>query len=375
MRILFFIDSLFAGGAERQLVTMAVGLKRRGHDLRFLIYHSGGRFLAELEAARIPCICLQQTGRLRRLWEVRRVLRQGWQDVVLAFLEAPCLYSELAGLPCRRWGLVVGERLAHPHTNQGLRRWLSWPHRFADAVVTNSHANRQMVERAWPALHPKLTTIYNAVDLDRFRPSCETVSHRAGSPVHMVVAASYQRKKNMLGLAKAVHLLQQSGERVLVTDWYGAALDPEALNEATAFVNRNRLAPLLRFHPPVTEIEKEYQRADVVGLFSEYEGLPNAVCEGMACGKPILVSDVCDARNLVADSKNGFLCDPHCPESIAKALKRVSALTQAQLQEMGQESRRKAETLFDMPRVLAAYEAVFERCRQIRQSSHAVRPH
>jgi glycosyltransferase involved in cell wall biosynthesis len=102
----------------------------------------------------------------------------------------------------------------------------------------------------------------------------------------------------------------------------------------------------------------------VVGLFSEYEGLPNAVCEGMACGKPILMSDVCDARCLVEDGKNGFLCDPHSPESIAKALKNIIRLTNAQLQEMGQESRRKAEILFDMSHILTAYEDVFDKCRR-----------
>ena len=368
MRILCFIDCLGSGGAQRQLVTMAIGFKRRGHEVRFLIYHPGGHFLPELEAAKIPCLCIKKTGRVRRIWEVRRALRQGWQDVVLAFQRAPSLYSELAGLPNRHWGLVAGERIAHPDAGRGLRRWLAWPHRFADRVVANSHTNRLTLEGAWPELRPKLTTIYNAVDLERFGSSLPTGSGRAsGSPVRMVVAASYQEKKNMLGLAQALYLLQQSGGRGVITDWFGATpADQGPLLAATEFIKQHRLEPFLRFHPPVQEIEKEYQRADVVGLFSEYEGLPNVVCEGMACGKPIIMSDVCDARRLVEDGKNGFLCDPDSPESIAKALRRVTELTDSQFEQMGQESRRKAETLFDIGHILAEYEAVFESTRRLR---------
>src|ERR1035441_2297030 len=362
MRILCFIDSLGSGGAQRQLVTMAEGFQRRGHEVRFLIYHPGGHFLPELEAAKIPCDCIPKTGYLRRILEVRRVLRQGWQDVVLSFLEVPNLCAELAGLPSRKWGLVVGERLAHPEIRKGKRRWLRWPHRFADAVVANSHTNRLMLERGWPGLRPKLYTIYNTVDLNRFHPPVSSGPGAASSsPLRIVVAASYQRKKNMMGLAQALHLLEQSEGGGVVVDWYGATHPhQESLRETTAFIKAHGLASILRFHPPIREVEAEYQRADAVGLFSEYEGLPNVVCEGMACGKPIVMTDVCDARHLVEDGKNVFLCDPHCPARIANAMSRLAALNTAARLQMGLESRRRAEELFNADFVLGRYERILE---------------
>ena len=362
MRILCFIDCLGSGGAQRQLVTMASGFQQRGHEVRFLTYHPRGHFLPELEAAKISCICIPKAGYLRRMWGVRRVLRQGWQDVVLAFIEAPSLYAELAGLPSRKWGLVVGERNAHPDTGRGWRSWLRWPHRFADAVVANSHTSRLMLERAWPALRPKLCTIYNAVDLNRFRPPHSTgLGDSSNSPLRVVVVASYQRLKNMMGLAQALQLLRQSGGRSVVVDWYGAIPpDQKPLREGNAFVRRHRLESVLRFHPPIREVEAEYERADFVGLFSEYEGLPNGVCEGMACGRPIVMSDVSDARQLVEDGKNGFLCDPHSPVSIAEALRRMASLTTGERLQMGLESRRRAEQLFDADIIMGRYERILE---------------
>jgi glycosyltransferase involved in cell wall biosynthesis len=97
-----------------------------------------------------------------------------------------------------------------------------------------------------------------------------------------------------------------------------------------------------------------------VGLFSFYEGLPNAVCEGMACQKPILLSDVCDAGSLVVDGENGFLCDPASPQSIAQAFQRLASASEEQLKKMGLASRRKAEALFAEEVIISFYERVLE---------------
>ena len=37
-KILFFINYLGSGGAQRQIVELAVGFKKRGYDVKFLIY-------------------------------------------------------------------------------------------------------------------------------------------------------------------------------------------------------------------------------------------------------------------------------------------------------------------------------------------------
>jgi glycosyltransferase involved in cell wall biosynthesis len=217
-----------------------------------------------------------------------------------------------------------------------------------------------MLERAWPGLRPKLFTIYNTVDLDRFRPPLLPVASTSSSaPLRMVVVASYYRYKNMMGLARALHLLQQSGGGGVVVDWYGATpADQQPMRETAAFVSCHGLTPILRFHASIQEVESEYRRADAVGLFSEYEGLPNVVCEGMACGKPIVMSDVCDARYLVVDGKNGFLCDPSSPQDMAEKIRRLVALNESERLRLGLESRRMAERLFAEELVLERYERI-----------------
>lgn len=86
-------------------------------------------------------------------------------------------------------------------------------------------------------------------------------------------------------------------------------------------------------------------QADIIGLFSELEGLPNAICEGMMLGKPIIMTHVSDFELLV-DENNGFLCDWDNPLSIRDTLRKTINLTNEDLIRMGKNSKEKAEKLF-----------------------------
>ncbi len=363
MRIICFIDSLGSGGAQRQLCMLAVGLKKRGHQVRFLVYDQENHFLPLLQVADIQYQVISLCSYARRALAVRRILRQGWQDSVLAFLDAPSLYAELAGIPGRRWGLVLGERSADPEMKKGVGPWLRQFYRLADAVVCNSHTNRIMLAEAFPFLKPKLATVYNTVDLNLFRPYvdlCSVTCSAHGRPFRIVVASSYGEKKNMMNVAKALLILKQTPAMpLLVVDWFGAvAPGSTAFNCVQRFVTENGLEETFRLNPATRDIAGEYSRADAVGLFSFHEGLPNAVCEGMACGKPIIMSNVCDASNLVIDGKNGFLCDPNSPEDIAEKIQRLLALNVPEWQKMGAESRKMAEQLFAEDVVIERYERI-----------------
>src|SRR5262245_14015490 len=123
MRVACLIDSLGSGGAQRQLCTLAVLFKQAGVEVSVVTHHDIPFFLPLLEAAGVPHVGIPARSRLSRIVAIRRALRRGNQDAVLAFLEGPSVYAELAGLPRRRWGLVVSERLAIPRMVRRVARW------------------------------------------------------------------------------------------------------------------------------------------------------------------------------------------------------------------------------------------------------------
>jgi glycosyltransferase involved in cell wall biosynthesis len=370
MRICCLIDHLGPGGAQRQLTTLAVLLKNLGHTALFVTYHPNDFFRPQLEAAGIDVECLHTLSRIRTALAVRKTLRASKQDVVLAFLEGPSLYAELAGLPSRHWGLVVSERshLARSGAGFGGKRIF---HHLADYVTTNSHATRRALAQAVPTLASRLVTIYNCLDLSVFKPPSAPVEH-PGHAFRFVVAASYRELKNTAGLAQALALVRRQDPNLRVEiDWYGDpaflvrdALDTRYLESVQRLIHQLSLAASFRLHPATRDIVHEYQSADAVVLPSFIEGLPNAICEGMACGRPVLASRVGDVEMLVRPGRNGFLFDPARPESIAQAILDFCRLPRERRIEMGHESRRLAEDLFAPGPVAAAYARLLEAAAQ-----------
>jgi len=372
MKILCLINNLSSGGAQRQLVMLAKLLRQRGHNVSFVTYHAADFFAAQLRESEIPIQCIEEPRALPRVVKIRKALRHGDQDVVLSFLDIPNFLSELAALPNRRWGLVVSERSANiagmcSWRGRFLRQW----HRIADAVVTNSAATRQILVARFPYLRKKLWTIYNAVDLDLFSPAWGETPRREGRTT-ILVAASYRRLKNLHGLIQAAALLNPAERARLRIEWYGSLTtrhgNTDAYEEARRAVAAGGLGDCIALHAAVPNIHAYMRDADVVGLFSLYEGLPNAICEGMACGKPIIMSEVSDAQVLVEPKVNGFLCDPRDPASIAEALRAVIGLSPVSRLTMGRQSRLKAELLFHPDRILDQYLAVLQAARAAHES-------
>jgi glycosyltransferase involved in cell wall biosynthesis len=348
VKIVMLTESLGSGGAERQVCTLASEFTRRGHEVRVVTYAPGDFYRPLLERDNIEHVSLGGKGKLSWAIKIRRFLRDDCQDVVLVFLAGPATYAELAGLPSRNWGLVVSERSFTARPRVDVKRLL---HGLADYVVTNSHATRLMIEQGGLVPSRKLVTIYNAVRLE----TCdeEPSEQRCIQGLRLVVAARVTKEKNVEGLLQALSLFtDRHGRGSLWVGWYGnQSADAELYEEMCRKRRHLGLEETIQFHPPTPQIHEIMRRSDAILLPSFYEGLPNTVCEGMMLGKPILMSAVCDAGNLVEEGRNGYLFDPNSPATIAGALSRFAALSGAARGEMGEVSRKKAEALFDLTTV------------------------
>ena len=367
MRVTCLIDHLISGGAQRQLCTLAAFLQRRGHEVTVLTYHSNEFFLPLLREAGVGYRCVSARTKAGRVWALRRALRGGNQDVVLAYLEGPCLYAELAGLPWRRWGLVVSERNAIPASHRARLPWRRWLHRTADYVVTNSHTNRLMLEHAVPSLCGRVVTIYNALDLQTFSPGLLPRDRRPNE-LRLVAAARHDYQKNAEGLVEALAIARSREPRIDISfDWYG--YDPFAhaqvrggtpYQRTRGLIQSHGLTNHFRLHEDSTDIATIYRQSDGVVLPSFFEGLPNVVCEAMGCGRPVLISNVCDAGNLVREGHNGFVFDPHSPPHVAGVIRKFAALPAEERERMGSNGRLMAEQMFDAERILTRTTQVLE---------------
>lgn len=365
MKILCFTDSLGSGGAQRQLVNLAMGFKERGHEVSFLVYHKEDFFLPLLQENHIPVTVIHHKNYLIRLLKIRTYIRKGNFDGIVSFLEGANFIAEISTLPFKKWKLVVGERSANPNilTSPKLRIY-RWFHFLADYVVANSHENIKLVKKCNPLLpNSKLKVIYNIVDLNKWKPKkISEVVH--SKKLKVIIIANHQSLKNASGLINAVSLLPEKLREKLKIDWYGRQ---DSFELQDSFINtqkllkEKKLEKIITFYPPNANIHEIIQNYDVLGLFSLYEGFPNTICEGMAAGKPIVASAVSDVPILIIEGINGYLCDPNDVQSIANAIAKAIDTPKNLLSEMGIRNRKKAESLFSDAETVTRYLNLFEK--------------
>jgi glycosyltransferase involved in cell wall biosynthesis len=346
------------GGAQRQLVLLALGFKKRGHEVSFLTYHDIPFFEPELRRNHIDLECVSSKNYLRRLQSMRFHIRNGGYDAVISFLESANFICEIAGLPSRRWKLIVGERSSNPSIRKSVRLSLyRWFHFFADHVVANSNSNIELIRSINPFLTiSKCSVIYNIVDFQAVDYGNE-LGKADHEPLNIVVTARPTYEKNLLGLVEAIQLLDDTQKKRLMINWYGfdsAGNLDGSVKEALEIIKVNDLAEIIRFHPPTKDIPEVISNADAVGLFSLYEGLPNTVCEGMASARPIVCSAVSDIPELLGHEP-GLLFNPNDPHSIRDALRYLISLKKDQLLKIGEENREVAVKHFGEERIVRQY--------------------
>lgn len=350
MKILFVIENLGSGGAQRQMVNLAISFKKKGHNITFLVYHKSDFYKGYLVENEIPIYEIIENHYIKRLILMRRFIRKGKFDSVLSFMQTSNLICEISSLPFRKWKLVVSERSSNPKILKNLIfRFIRLFHLLADHVVANSFENINMVKKANPLIpDKKLQVIYNMVDLEKWKP----IQINNIDNFNIIVTASHQYLKNAKGLIEAINLLPDEIKHKVKISWYGNIRGDNSFNEAKKLVIKYKLENNFIFFEAIRDIHIEMQHADAVGLFSFYEGFPNAVTEGMACGKPIICTDVSDLSLIIKEGENGFLCKANDIKSISSAIQRLVNTTKYDLEKMSKNNRKKASELFN-PNILA----------------------
>lgn len=359
MKILCVIDSLGSGGAQRQLVNLAIAFKEKGHEVSFLVYHSEPFYYHALNEHGIPVVELIEPNYFKRLLKMRKAIRAGNYDSVLSFLEAANFIATVSGFPFRTWHLVIGERSANPDILKLLKlRFFRLFHVFSDATVANSYENIKLVKKVNPLLsNAKLHVIYNLIDFDKWQPKPDNYVFRDGGKFNLIVVASHQRLKNLNGLVEAVKLLDDNEKGQLIVNWYGGECLDDSKTKALEKIEKYNLNKIFNFHEPTINIAKKVNEADALGLFSFYEGLPNVVCEAMANAKPIICSNVSDVPLLI----NKHYCfSVNDTTAIAQALSSILAANQNELSKVGQTNYKNALQLFNSEKIINDYLSILK---------------
>ncbi len=106
------------------------------------------------------------------------------------------------------------------------------------------------------------------------------------------------------------------------------------------------------------DVEHLYPACDVTALSSLHEGTPNVLLESMACGVPVVATDVCDNRYIIRDGEVVYLVAVGDEVTLADRMRFLLGNSSLR-QEMGRNARRWVLEEFSSRRLAEKVEAVY----------------
>lgn len=353
-RILYYTDTLMAGGIERQLSELLLHLDRSRFQ-PYVIYLYGDKvgygqhFRDILEAAGIPVIALDlRLTPYDKLRAILKIIQVTWRlrpDIIHALNYHSNLLTRLSRpfLPWRLKLLGAVRNAATP--KQLLYERLSVG--LCSTVVCNSpHLQQQLVIDARIPAH-KVIVIPNGVDTARFahNPDPDLRARCAAEDSMVFVAVgriSHQKAQHLL--VEAVGRLDAEERlKTRVQCWFvGEIHNPEAESQFNDVLKQYPSDLGIRRFPATHQPESFYHASDVVVLASLWEGMPNVALEALAASRPVIISEAANAAGIIQHNRNGWVVRTGDVDHLAETLYTVMQLPRAGLQAMHEDCRQTA---------------------------------
>ena len=317
MKIVFTVDSMNAGGAERVVATISNELRKLGHSISIImVSYSKNECFYELDKdiKLVPLLEGYQSKPrfFKRVKVLKNALKEIRPEIVISFLPRIIAYTYFAvkGL---KIPLVVSERndpSKYPFILKVLQKHIF---KKADFCVfqTDEVSN-------WYGLKAKKhsAVVLNPVNLT-YKVSDKPIQRKK----NILNVGRLEKQKNQILLLNAFKLFSEKYPDYLLKIYGNGSLKEELIDLCRTYQIEDKVT-IVEADPKWQE--KEYD-SSVFVLSSDYEGMPNCLMEALALGIPCVSTDcpVGGPRALIEDGVNGYLVPVNDVEKMASAIEKA----------------------------------------------------
>ncbi|MBI2942837.1 MAG: glycosyltransferase family 4 protein [Candidatus Wallbacteria bacterium] len=231
-----------------------------------------------------------------------------------------------------------------------------------DALIAVSRELADAMRSQYRPAADRVHCVLNGVDTDRFRPDADSGAElrgRLGIPdaevVFLMAGRLLWEKGFHVGL-EALARLASSGRPVHALIAGSGPAEPE-LRELARPLSARGLAHFLG-HVASLEIARCYSACDVFLLPTlRWEGLPLAVAEALACGKPVIATRRGGVGSALVDGVTGRLIEPGDASGLVRAMDELAADAELRAR-MGAAARADAVARLSRDRMVAETRAI-----------------
>lgn len=334
-KVLFFIYSMAAGGAERVTANLANQWARKGVAVSLVTMAPVDDDFYELSpdidrislhvASDSSGVLSAVSNNLRRLKALRQVLLGVRPDVVISMMSTANVQLALVGLTLKRKDmLAIGSERVFPPKDPLSRVWSvlrRTSYRFLDCVVAVSSETEQ-----WLKAHTSakcVRTIFNPLilPLPVYEPRVPPSAVMGEGPFVLAVGRLVHNK----GFDRLIDAFSKVAAEA--DDWKLAIVGTGEEHESLeARVRQLGLQGRVVFVGRVGNVGDWYKAADLFVLSSRVEGFPNVLVEAMGHGQAVISFD-CDSgpRDMIVDGVNGSLVPDGDMDALVSSMRELMA--------------------------------------------------
>lgn len=316
-RILFYIDMMYRGGAQRVMGNLAAYFLTQGWEVLLCNDFIPDSNISQYEVSpEIKRIYLAKTlvgnpiiKNIKRIYRLRQIIKNERPDCVISFLGRPNLRMLIATFGLKVKTIVSVRNDPNKEYGSGIKKKISQMlFCLADGCVFQTNDAKLYFPLR---VQEKSTVILNPIENSFYLSSNKEKKD-------IITVGRLMRQKNHALLIEAFAYVanQYPLEKLII---YGDGPLKDFLQKKTI---EKGLEKRIIFAGNVENIEEILKSAKMFVLSSDYEGLPNALMEAMAAGVPCISTDCpCGGpRMLIDNGENGILVPCNDVERLSKAI-------------------------------------------------------
>lgn len=339
MKILLLNTQMEAAGAQKALLTLAQGLKEAGYGVTVATMYDKADYIPLFRAQYgVDILDLQmkradaysQWSKIRAaaagLYQLYSLMRSERFEVLQTFTH----YSNIIG-PIIAWLAGVPVRVTSQRNSLiGLPKWVLLCARLVDnsplvdRITAVSEETRQFSIQVQHTEPNKVVTIYNGVDLNRYkceeafanrRQLCQALEIEETAVLILTIARLHPQKGHH-HLLQAVPAIRQAVPQAHFLFVGEGKLEADLRRQIQADDLEN-CVHLLGVRQNIPELLSSSQ---LFVLPSLWEGLPNVLLEAMSAGLPVVATCVGGTPEIITDGHTGILIPPGDPIQLQNAI-------------------------------------------------------
>ncbi len=362
-KTVFLLSNLTIGGSERKIVRVANGLAERGHHVCVAYLNGPEDLLTEL-SEKVEVLFLNRRGKFsfKAASVLFSYLKRHKINSIFSVNLYPVIYVSIVKLfiPKLCWIALINT------TN-----FLSWKDeakmflygpllQFSSVCVFGNKFHKSLWMKRYYLSESKSQYIYNGIDIEKFSVKkvesevellCDKYGISAGFPIIGTVGKMRPEKRQDL-LIKAVAMLRKDFPNIRGLN----VGDGETEVSLKQYSRDNGVERNIVFLGSQMDVRPALGAMDIFVLTStSVETFSNAALEAMSMSKPVVLSDISGAQEMIEDGINGYISIPDDVTSLVGCIKKITDSMNKNCV-MGDASRNRVETFFTFEKMLDSYE-------------------